>query len=167
MGRTANPEVFERVHLKALKIIQELAPGPELVELSTNDIEELMGEDKGRRTTWVSYLRRNKFIATDSVFGSNSPIKSMRITQRGVRLLKDVEKYGVEYAIGVGKKSLKSTQPKQCKQVKTTPTATTPVPAESIPTSRVAALTEARSLLGPDASVDDLLKAASFLAGGS
>src|SRR5699024_9439323 len=156
MGRTANPEVFERVHLKALKIIQELAPGPELAELSTNDIEELMGEDKGRRTTWVSYLRRNKFIATDSVLGSNSPIKNMRITQRGVRLLKDAEKYGVEYAIGVGKKSLK-------RNLKSPPTATTPVPAESIPTSRVAALTEARSLLGPDASVDDLLKAASFL----
>lgn len=133
---------------ESLKAIADLAPGNILVPLTTAEVNEYSG--LGPNQQWAQYLRRNKLIRTDAALGDGKKIRKMTITPMGEAFLRTAEKYGEEAAISDNRKIMARNK-------------TVPKPPKS--TDRSAALEEAKRILGPDATIPELVEAAKFLTG--
>ena len=133
--------------LESLKAISDLAPNNILVPLTTAEVNEYTG--LGREQQWAQYLRRNKLIRTDAALGDGKKIRKMTITPMGEAFLRTAEKYGEEAAISDNRKIKARNK-------------TVPTPK---PNDRSAALEEAKRILGPDATIPELVEAAKFLTG--
>ena len=133
--------------IEALRAIAELAPNNVLVELTTAEVNDYASITGGSQ--WAQYLRRHKLIRTDAVLGDGKMVRRMAITPQGEAFLHSVNKYGAEAAMSYTR------QKHSASRKGTKPTV-----------SRMALLEQAKSALGPDATIAEILQAAQFLAGG-
>lgn len=137
-----------------LAILEALAPGPEYAELTSSEVADLAGvpTDASNRNWFVYDLRQRGLIEADSPINSKRKVRRLRITPDGKHLLDIYRKEGNEAAtrrLPSRPSSLARRKPSEGKK----------------PMSRVEAFSEARNLIGTEASVDDVIKAAEFLMG--
>ena len=136
------------IRLAALEVIAREAPRNILVPLTTKEVNEEIGTDSSQ---WAHWLRKHKLIRTVVPLGSNKTIRKMALTRQGEGFLASVDKYGMKAAFQHTRQIYKNgSKPKP-------PKATLP--------SRSSALAEAKRILGPEATIPEILEAAKFLTG--
>ena len=136
------------IRLAALEVIAREAPRNILVPLTTKEVNEEIGADSSQ---WAHWLRKHKLIRTDVQLGSNKTIRKMALTRQGEGFLAAVDKHGMKSAFQHTRQIYKNVAKPQ------PPKATLP--------SRSSALAEAKRILGPDATIPEILEAAKFLTG--
>ena len=136
------------IRLAALEVIAREAPRNILVPLTTKEVNEEIGADSSQ---WAHWLRKHKLIRTDVPLGSNKTIRKMALTRQGEGFLASVDKYGMKSAFQHTRQIYKN-GPK-------------PQPPKATLPSRSSALAEAKRILGPDATIPEILEAAKFLTG--
>ena len=83
--------------------------------------------------------------------GSNKTIRKMALTRQGEGFLASVDKYGMKAAFRHTRQIYKN--------------GSKPQPPKATLPSRSSALAEAKRILGPDATIPEILEAAKFLTG--
>ena len=136
------------IRLAALEVIAREAPRNILVPLTTKEVNEEIGADSSQ---WAHWLRKHKLIRTDVPLGSNKTIRKMALTRQGEGFLASVDKYGMKAAFQHTRQIYKN--------------GSKPQPPKATLPSRSSALTEAKRILGPDATIPEILEAAKFLTG--
>ena len=136
------------IRLAALEVIAREAPRNILVPLTTKEVNEEIGTDSSQ---WAHWLRKHKLIRTDVPLGSNKTIRKMALTRQGEGFLASVDKYGMKSAFQHTRQIYKN--------------GSKPQPPEATLPSRSSALAEAKRILGPDATIPEILEAAKFLTG--
>lgn len=140
------------IRLAALEVIAREAPRNILVPLTTEEVNDEIGADSSQ---WAHWLRKHKLIRTDVQLGSNKTIRKMALTRQGEGFLASVDKYGMRAAFQHTRQIYKNGSKPEF--------APTPNPIVPVERSRSSALEEAKRILGPDATVPELLEAAKFL----
>ena len=136
------------IRLAALEVIAREAPRNILVPLTTKEVNEEIGADSSQ---WAHWLRKHKLIRTDVPLGSNKTIRKMALTRQGEGFLASVDKYGMKAAFRHTRQIYKN--------------GSKPQPPKATLPSRSSALAEAKRILGPDATIPEILEAAKFLTG--
>lgn len=136
------------IRLAALEVIAREAPRNILVPLTTKEVNEEIGADSSQ---WAHWLRKHKLIRTDVPLGSNKTIRKMALTRQGEGFLASVDKYGMKAAFQHTRQIYKN--------------GSKPQPPKATLPSRSSALAEAKRILGPDATIPEILEAAKFLTG--
>ena len=136
------------IRLAALEVIAREAPRNILVPLTTKEVNEEIGADSSQ---WAHWLRKHKLIRTDVPLGSNKTIRKMALTRQGEGFLASVDKYGMKSAFQHTRQIYKN--------------GSKPQPPKATLPSRSSALAEAKRILGPDATIPEILEAAKFLTG--
>jgi|SRR5699024_7405447 len=136
------------IRLAALEVIAREAPRNILVPLTTKEVNEEIGADSSQ---WAHWLRKHKLIRTDVPLGSNKTIRKMALTRQGEGFLASVDKYGMKAAFQYTRQIYKN--------------GSKPQPPKATLPSRSSALAEAKRILGPDATIPEILEAAKFLTG--
>ena len=136
------------IRLAALEVIAREAPRNILVPLTTKEVNEEIGADSSQ---WAHWLRKHKLIRTDVQLGSNKTIRKMALTRQGEGFLASVDKYGMKSAFQHTRQIYKN--------------GSKPQPPKATLPSRSSALAEAKRILGPDATIPEILEAAKFLTG--
>ena len=136
------------IRLAALEVIAREAPRNILVPLTTKEVNEEIGADSSQ---WAHWLRKHKLIRTDVQLGSNKTIRKMALTRQGEGFLASVDKHGMKSAFQHTRQIYKN--------------GSKPQPPKATLPSRSSALAEAKRILGPDATIPEILEAAKFLTG--
>ena len=136
------------IRLAALEVIAREAPRNILVPLTTKEVNEEIGADSSQ---WAHWLRKHKLIRTDVPLGSNKTIRKMALTRQGEGFLASVDKYGMKSAFQHTRQIYKN--------------GSKPQPPKATLPSRSSALAEAKRILGPEATIPEILEAAKFLTG--
>lgn len=145
----ANKNSYHAETWKLLDTLKEIAPGPELADITSNELLDIAGVDEStsNRNWFVYDLRRRGLAESQSPVNSGKRVKAIRLTNVGHDLIKIYKTEGEPAAVAklpaiIGRE----TRPKAA-------------------TTRNQALVEARSTLGPDAPIGDVIKVAQFLLG--
>lgn len=145
-----------------LEALSTLAPGPELVPMSSDDALDAAGipRDRVNRRWFINDLRKRSLIVADSPEGSGKHVRALRITSIGKRLLKVYQEQGEAAAMEI--------LPERVNRPRKSASKAVPATASTVPApDNMTALKQAREFLGEDASADDLITIAHFIAGGT
>lgn len=136
---------------KLLATLKEIAPGPDLVEMTSNELLSIAGVDEAKtnRHWFIHDLRRRGLAETESPVNSGKRVKALKLTEVGHQLIDTYVNQGEAAAVAklpdiVGGRKRK---------------------AQSGKMTRNQALIEARHTLGDEAPIDDVIRVAQFLLG--
>ena len=136
---------------KLLATLKEIAPGPDLVEMTSNELLSIAGVDEAKtnRHWFIHDLRRRGLAESESPVNSNKKVKAVKLTEAGHQLLDTYVNQGEAAAVAklpdvIGGRRRKA----QLKNM-----------------TRNQALIEARRTLGGEAPIGDVIQAAQFLLG--
>lgn len=135
-----------------LDTLQSVAPGPDLVEMNSNEILDIAGISGGKSNrNWFIYdLRRRGLAETGSPVNSGKKVKAIRLTEAGHKLIEIYRTEGEASAVDRMPPILGRTEKPK---------------AEPVQLTRNQALVEARKTLGSEAPISDVILAAQFLLG--
>ena len=125
--------------------------GASPVEITTEDVAQLLGIERPAASSLIYDMRMRGLLDSGAPLNSRRKITQLGLTPLGLRVF--------EAYVHKGEKAAEAMIPERAGQAKRQPKPEAPV------SDRAQALREARELLGPDASVDDLLRVAEFVAG--
>ena len=131
--------------------VNELGGG-EFVEITTEEAAKYLGITRPEASSLIYDLRTRGILDSGNPINSRRKVTRLRLTPLGSRILETYVSRGEDQAEALIPGRAPAQRPAK--------------PQPKMPASdRAMALKEARELLGPDASVDDLLRVAEFVAG--